>query len=170
MTEFMAWNGPSSVGELAKTYGSRWPWEMQNGLSYPLAIEENGKPGIIGCIHLRPAKYPGQFDFGYWLGKPYWNRGYMAEALGLLCYFCFEHLGGEVITGTAFTGNPGSRRVMEKNGFKLEGVLRRQILKNGKWVDLWHLSLLREEWIPHGLKPFYKRTRVKLDLASNRTQ
>lgn len=153
----MAWGGPESISQLEETYGVRWPAEMRQGLSFPLAIEENSKEGIIGCIQLRPAKYPRQFDFGYWLGKPYWNHGYMAEALGLLCHFCFERLNADVIMGTAFTGNPASRRVMEKNGFTLEGTLRRQILKNGAWVDLWHLSILREEWLQHRTTPFSER-------------
>ncbi len=42
---------------------------------------------------------------------------------------------------------------MEKNGFNMEGTLRRHILKNGEWVDLWHLSLLREEWSQHRIEP-----------------
>ncbi len=89
-TRFMDWNGPASVAELAYTYGKRWPKEMRRGISYPLAIEEKDKAGIIGCIQLRPGKYHRQYDFGYWLGKPYWSRGYMAEALGLICNFCLS--------------------------------------------------------------------------------
>jgi ribosomal-protein-alanine N-acetyltransferase len=156
-TRHMIWKGPKNVSELAETYSLRWPEEMQSGSHYALAIEERAQPGIIGCIDIRPAKYPGQFEFGYWLGKPYWNRGYMAEALGLICYFCFERLMAEVIFATAFTGNPASRRVMEKNGFRLDGTLRRAVLKDGVWIDLWQLSLLREEWQGHGIKPSYEK-------------
>jgi len=156
-TRFMLWNGPESVAELSDTYGKCWPEEMRSGKGCALAIEEAHQPGIIGSIHLRPTQYPGQFDFGYWLGKPYWNRGCTAEALGLVCYFCFEHLKGDVILGSAFTGNPGSRRVMEKNGFKLEGILRRHLRKGERWIDLWHLSLLREEWQKCGIKPIYEK-------------
>ena len=156
-TKFMLWGGPKNVAQLVETYGTRWPEEMRGGAAYPLAVEEKGNAGMIGCIHIRPTKYPGQFDFGYWLGKPYWNRGYMAEALGLICHFCFEHLRAEVVLGSAFVGNMGSRRVMEKNGFKLEGILRRHVLKDGRWIDLWHLSLLREEWNQRGLEPEYEK-------------
>jgi ribosomal-protein-alanine N-acetyltransferase len=42
---------------------------------------------------------------------------------------------------------------MEKNGFEFEGTLRRQIFKDGEWIDLWHLSLLREEWEKRNFKP-----------------
>ena len=153
----MLWNGPESVSELARTYGKRWHEEMRQGASYSFAVEEKGKPGIIGCIQLKPAKYERQYEFGYWLGKPYWNRGYMAEALGLLCFFGFKNLKADVIMGSAFTSNHASRRVMEKNGFLLEGTLRRQILKNNQWADLWHLSLLREEWESHRIEPEYEK-------------
>jgi RimJ/RimL family protein N-acetyltransferase len=42
---------------------------------------------------------------------------------------------------------------MEKNGFEFEGTLRRQIFKHGVWKDLWHLSLLAEEWQEKNFKP-----------------
>lgn len=153
MSRFMIWSGPKSIDELRDTYAGRWREEMSQGKAYPLAIELLNTSGIIGCVDLRNTRYPGQFDFGYWLAKPFWNRGYMAEALGLICYFCFHHLGADVMLGSAFTGNAGSRRVMEKNGFKLEGILRRHLKKEGEWVDLWHLSLLREEWLQTAIKP-----------------
>jgi ribosomal-protein-alanine N-acetyltransferase len=153
LSRFMLWSGPKSVDELRDTYSGRWREEMRQGTSYPLAIEKRGIRGIIGCIDLRPAAYPGQFDFGYWLAKPFWNLGYTAEALGLICYLAFHHLDAGVVLGSAFTGNAGSRRVMEKNGFKLEGVLRSHVKKDGEWVDLWHLSLLRNEWLQSGIRP-----------------
>jgi RimJ/RimL family protein N-acetyltransferase len=88
---------------------------------------------------------------------PYWRKGYTSEALALMCYFCFKHLGAAVITSSAFVGNLASRRVQEKNGFQFEGTLRRQIFKDGKWIDLWHLSLLAEEWEKRGFKPIFEK-------------
>jgi len=156
--KWLCWGGPKNKKELAETYGVRWPEEMRQGTKYSFAIEEKDKPGfIIGCIDARILRHPQQFEVGYWLGVPYWRKGYTPEALSLLCYLCFKHLGATVVMSSAFTGNFASRRVQEKNGFQFEGTLRRQILKDGKWVDLWHLSLLREEWQKRVFKPEFEK-------------
>ena len=50
------------------------------------------------------------------------------------------------VYATVFVGNTSSRRVLEKNGFSLDGTLRCHVNKGGKWLDGWFLSLLRNEW------------------------
>jgi ribosomal-protein-alanine N-acetyltransferase len=156
--KWLCWNGPKNRNELAETYGIRWPQEMREGTKYSFAIEEKDNPGaIIGCIDARILRYPQQFEAGYWLGMPYWRKGYTSESLALICHLCFKPLGAAVVTAGAFVGNLASRRVQEKNGFQFEGTLRRQIFKDGKWIDLWHLSLLREEWEKRGFKPVSER-------------
>jgi len=156
--KWLCWAGPKDQKELEETYGMRWPQEMREGTKYSFAIEENNNPGVfIGSADARILRYPQQFEVGYWLGVPYWRKGYTPEALALICYFCFKHLGAAIITSSAFVGNLASRRVQEKNGFQFEGTLRRQIFKDGKWIDLWHLSLLAEEWEKQGFKPRLER-------------
>jgi ribosomal-protein-alanine N-acetyltransferase len=156
--KWLCWAGPKDQKELEETYGMRWPQEMRAGTKYSFAIEENNNPGVfIGSTDARILRYPQQFEVGYWLGVPFWGKGYMPEALALICHFCFKHLGAAVLTSSAFVGNLASRRVQEKNGFQFEGTLRRQIFKDGKWIDLWHLSLLAEEWEKKGFKPRLER-------------
>jgi ribosomal-protein-alanine N-acetyltransferase len=155
---WLCWKGPKDRDELKETYGLTWPRDSQEGTKYALAVEEIGTPGVfIGSIDARIFRYPAQFEIGYWLGEPYWGKGYAEESLALICYFCFKHLEAAVIASSAFTGNLGSRRVMEKNGFVFEGTLRSQIFKDGKWIDLWHLSLLREEWEKRNFKPVLEK-------------
>jgi ribosomal-protein-alanine N-acetyltransferase len=156
--KWLCWKGPKDRAELEATYGITWPRDAREGTKYAFAVDENGMPGVfIGSIDVRIFRYATQFEAGYWLGEPYWGKGYAEEALALICYFCFKHLGAEVITSSAFTGNGASRRVMEKNGFEFEGALRKQIFKDGKWIDLWHLSLLREEWETRNFKPVFEK-------------
>jgi ribosomal-protein-alanine N-acetyltransferase len=156
--KWLCWNGPRDREELAETYGVRWPREIKDGTKYSFAIEEKDKPGIfVGSVDARIFLYPQQFEAGYWLGVPYWRQGYAPQALALLCYFFFKHLGAAVVTSSAFVGNIASRRVMEKNGFQFEGTLRRQVFKDGRWIDLWRLSLLKEEWEPRNFTPVYER-------------
>ena len=74
-------------------------------------------------------------ELGYWLAKPYWSKGLMTEAVKLISDFGFKELGLERITANVFSFNMGSARVLEKNGFQCEGVMRRHYKKDGKIFD-----------------------------------
>jgi len=141
----LAWDGPANEAGIAGTY-RRWEKEMVSGESYCFAIERVGPSGMVGCIDARFPRHPRQADIGYWLGVPYWNNGYMTEAVRLICHLCFKYLNSARIYATVFTGNTGSRRVLEKNGFSLDGTLRQHVFKRGQFLDSWFLTLLRSEW------------------------
>lgn len=57
-------------------------------------------------------------DLGYWLGQPYWGRGYMTEAVGAYLRRIFASVAVNTIYSGAFVGNHASLRVLEKLGFK----------------------------------------------------
>jgi len=141
----LAWDGPASEAEIAGTY-HHLEGELKSGESYCFAIESIDVPGLLGCIDARFPRHPRQADIGYWLGVPYWNNGYMTEALRLVCHFSFVHLDAARIYATAFTSNVASRKVLEKNGFSVDGTLRSHVFKRGQFVDSWFLTLLRSEW------------------------
>jgi len=141
----LAWDGPSSEEEMAETY-RRWEGELKSGESYRLAIERIDVPGLIGCVDAWFPRHPQQAEIGYWLGVPNWNRGYITEAVRLICYLSFNYLDAARAYAPVFVGNTGSRRVLERNGFSLDGTLRHHVFKRGKWLDTWFFSLLRSEW------------------------
>ncbi|MBP5650560.1 MAG: GNAT family N-acetyltransferase [Bacteroidales bacterium] len=60
-------------------------------------------------------------EAGYWIAKPYWNRGICTEALQLLIDYCFSVKGFSTIWSDFFVDNPASGRVMEKCGFRDTG-------------------------------------------------
>jgi len=74
-------------------------------------------------------------ELGYWLAKPYWRKGIMTEAVRRLAEYGFVDLGLIRITAEVFHFNVGSSRVLEKAGFKLEGILRNEYRKDGKVFD-----------------------------------
>ena len=61
-------------------------------------------------------------EIGYWLGVPFWGRGYATEAAQAMIDHAFGDLGYEVLTAGARVSNPASRRVLEKCGFQWTGV------------------------------------------------
>ena len=83
---------------------------------------------------------------GYWLGKPFWGRGIMTTAVKAMTAYGFETLGLVRIDARVYKGNEASARVLEKAGYKLEGLLRQAILKQGVPIDHYLYAILREEW------------------------
>ncbi len=142
---WLLWDGPDAEADMLRVFG-RWEEQLRFGEGYQFAIERLDESGIIGCIGPRLVEHPQQADIGYWLGVPFWNQGYMTEAVSLVSHFSFEYLGVERVYATVMVDNEGSRRALEKNGFLLDGRLRGHALKRGEWRDAWFLSLLRSEW------------------------
>ncbi len=154
--EWLLWDGPSSESEIESTYRI---WEDSFGLrDYWFAMEKTGETGLIGCIDIRFPQHRQQADIGYWLGRPFWNHGYMTDALRLVCDFCFNHLEVVRIIAPVFKGNIRSRRALEKNGFHLDGTLRSHLLKGDTWRDVWFMSMVEKDWARN------RKTRSRLSL------
>lgn len=93
------------------------------------AIEwkETGEP--IGCIgyfvsgESNIAIGENDVEAGYWVARPYWNRGICSEALRLLIDHCFREKGYSTIWSDYFPENPASGRVMQKCGFRDTGMI-----------------------------------------------
>ena len=61
-------------------------------------------------------------SLGYWLGAPYWGKGYATEALHALIDYAFGEFDFTALEAGARVTNPASRRVLEKCGFQWTGV------------------------------------------------
>lgn len=75
-------------------------------------------------------------EISYLLLTGQWSRGIMTEAVGQTCVAAFQELDILRITGQVYDANLASRRVLEKNGFMLEGVMKNAVFKNGRLYDL----------------------------------
>jgi RimJ/RimL family protein N-acetyltransferase len=77
--------------------------------------------GIVGCCGI--AKLDGETpEIGYWLGVPFWGKGYATEAARAVIDHAFGTLGYDTLLAGARVSNPASRRVLEKCGFQWTGV------------------------------------------------
>ena len=87
------------------------------------AICEKGSNRAIGAVELKlnghtdMTEREDECELGYWLGKPFWGRGYMPEAAAELLRRGFETLGMTTVWCGYYEGNEKSRRVQEKLGF-----------------------------------------------------
>lgn len=104
--------------------------------TFAYAIDVDGKAvGSIGAfrqenIHYRTA------ELGYYLAEEYWGKGIMTSAVRQLCEKLFAETDIIRIFAEPFDYNVGSRRVLEKAGFQLEGILKNNAFKNGQVLDM----------------------------------
>jgi RimJ/RimL family protein N-acetyltransferase len=83
-------------------------------------------------------------EVGYWLGEAAWGRGIATAALVGFTPFAFEAFGLTRLYATAFEANAASRRVLEKAGYRLVGVMRKSAIKHGEVIDQALYELMRD--------------------------
>jgi len=100
-----------------------------------LAMEYND--AFCGVISLVPQKdvYSKGAEIGYWLGEPFWNKGIVTTAVRLMTEYGFQQLGFSRLFAGVFEYNPASMKVLEKNGYKKEGIFEKSIFKKGRLWD-----------------------------------
>ena len=82
-------------------------------------VEHEGE--LIGAIGYL-TRDDGSAEIGYWIGKPWWGRGFATEAASALVHYCFSKLRMPRLTCSHFIDNPASERVIGKLGFKPVGT------------------------------------------------
>jgi len=122
--------------------------EFEKGLVAYFALVEATSNALIGSMHLRINRAHAHAELGYWLGVPFWNRGYATEAARTLLHYGFESLELQRIQASHLGCNPASGRVMQKIGMQPEGVSRRAARKWDEFHDLVRYAILREEYVP----------------------
>lgn len=109
------------------------------------ALEWRG--AFAGGIGLAPMTdmHSGTVELGYWLGESYWGAGLATRAVAAILPYAFDELLFIRVQALVFAANVRSMRVLEKNGFAREGVMRRHIRKNGVVSDAVLYAKLRTE-------------------------
>jgi len=106
------------------------------------AVDDGHLAGAMGLV----MKGDGIAEIGYWIGVPFWGRGYATEAARAVLRYGFEERGLVRIFAMHFGRNAASGRVLQKIGMQYEGTLRRHVKKWDEYVDLVCYGALREEW------------------------
>ncbi|MDD3306450.1 MAG: GNAT family protein [Acetobacterium sp.] len=105
--------------------------------------DEDRVLGSIGVfrkdnIHFQTA------ELGYYIAEPDWGQGHGTRAVKQICELIFETTDIIRVFAEPFARNLGSCRILEKAGFQLEGLLRKNALKNGQTEDMKLYALVRE--------------------------
>lgn len=138
--------------------GLPFPYTEQDAkdyISYIMSADENdtfafaivADERVIGSIGaFRQSNIHSQTaEIGYYIAEPYWGRGIMTDAVKQLCEYVFSHSNIIRLYAEPFAFNLGSCRVLEKAGFRYEGTLRSNAVKNGRVMDMKLYARLRDD-------------------------
>jgi len=147
VSKFLSWNPHKDLNETKRIVDS-WLNDYVKNNCYNWAIELKDFGNIIGqiCVVSLSEKYY-SCEVEYSLGRLFWGKGIMTEALKAVIGYLFNEIGMNRIEAKHNTLNPASGKVMQKSGMKHEGILRQvQVDKNGHYNDLAVYSILKSEY------------------------
>lgn len=105
-------------------------------------IEIDGK--VAGSVGFNKISKEHKAEIGYWLAEKYWGKGIMTEVVREVVKFGFEKLKLRRIYAHTFPFNKASAGVLKNNGFKFEGILKKDARKsNGKILDAYVFAKIK---------------------------
>lgn len=121
--------------------------EAREDLGYAFLLFADGSDTLLGGVTLSNVRrgITQSATLGYWLGRPHLRHGYMSEAVAAIVPYTFDDLRLHRIEAAAMPSNVASIRVLERNGFRREGLARRYLKINGAWQDHILHALLAED-------------------------
>ena len=122
---------------------------------------------LIGAVSLSLMSDPElrRAEMGYWIGVPYWNRGFATEAGHAALAFAFQRKNLRRVTATCVTHNAGSARVLQKLGMTHEGTLTEGFGKGDQLLDLECYAISSEDWLATRARHRFPKALAKLQPA-----
>ncbi|MCP5094432.1 MAG: GNAT family N-acetyltransferase [Chloroflexi bacterium] len=119
---------------------------FHKGRGITWAITRKSDDAFLGCCGYNAwFKQRMIGEIGYELGKPFWNDGYMTEALRAIVIFGFKVIKLQQVEAWVMPGNDASVRVLEKLGFESKGVRENKGYWNGRFHNLTHFVRTKKE-------------------------
>jgi ribosomal-protein-alanine N-acetyltransferase len=149
LTTMMSWNAHTERGQTLD-FIRRVNGGPASGTGVAWAIELDGRAS--GCISLEAIQFElrawrlDRAELGYWIAPPLWGRGMTTEAAHAVVRCGFEMIGLHKVTVGCIAENIGSRRVIEKLGFRPVGRLEDDVWRDGRWWSVLRYELTASEW------------------------
>jgi len=129
----------------------RYSEDQRSDLAYALFVLRKSDNALVGGLTLanirRGCAQAG--SLGYWMGAPYARQGYMAAAVNAVIPFAFGTLRLHRVEAACIPGNMASLKLLEKTGFKREGVARQYLCIDGIWQDHLLYARLKDDPAPN---------------------
>lgn len=109
-------------------------------------LSEQELAGSIGIV-TKEDIYRKNVEIGYFLAEEHWGKGIITKAVKAATAYAFSKFDIVRVYAEPFADNPGSRKVLEKAGFRCEAVFKNYVIKNGVIKNSCIYSVLREDFI-----------------------
>ena len=155
-------NNPRITRNLAR---APWPYKLENARGFLDHVRSlrNGETvfamverrlGLLGLIGYEFMGKSVGAELGYWLAEEYWSRGFATEAARAVLDHAFNVSRHAIIHSRCRLDNPGSRRVLEKSGFRFTGIGPCYVACLGTWAVCQTYELTMKEWrLMRGWRP-----------------
>ena len=151
VTSFLPYNTWQSEAD-----GAAWAQRMHamatTGTAQQFVLELDDEKKVVGTLLLfKYDEASARAELGYVLGRQYWQKGLMLEALTAFCGHVLLDMGLRRLEAEVNPSNHASNALLLRLGFTREGTLRSRWVGKGEAYDTHIYGLLREEWqIVHG--------------------
>lgn len=121
--------------------------ELREDLGYAFFVFRAEDDVLVGGLTLSNVRrgVSQACSLGYWVGAPYARRGYMSAAVSSIIPFVFDRLHLHRLEAACLPHNIASKRLLEKVGFRQEGIARRYLKIDGVWQDHLLYALLQDD-------------------------
>lgn len=136
---------------LSGTQVQAWLADRAASGEHAFAVLPKGGSQLIGVIGITVIPGGDKGEIGFWIGRPYWGRGFATEAVRRVLLHGFGFLGLAVIEASVFRGNDRSARVLIKAGFNECGSATRAAPARGGDREVIIYTLTREDFARSGL-------------------
>lgn len=111
--------------------------EARDDLGHAFFVVHKAEGTLLGSVTLSNVRrgVSQSAAIGYWIGLPHTNKGFMTDAVCALAGHSFGNLGLHRLEAACMPSNAASARVLEKAGFKREGMARKLLKIDGVWQD-----------------------------------
>ncbi len=147
VTKFLTWPCHGTV-EVTKQVISGWvaQYDQPDYFHWAITLKENGDVPIGTLAVVEQDKRIKMAEIGYCIGKEWWHRGIVSEALKAVMDYLFGEAGMNRLMARHDVNNPHSGQVMQKCGMKLEGIFPDFGWNNQGVCDIAQYALLKKDW------------------------
>lgn len=118
------------------------------GPTYLFVVERLEDGAFLGTVGAFRADWKNRhIEVGISLDRSVWGQGYGTDAMKVLVRVLFNEMNLHKVKLGVISHNPRAQRSYEKVGFKMDGRLREEIYRDGRYYDLIQMSLLRSDWL-----------------------
>ena len=146
VTKFLTWPTHKSP-EVSRRVLADWlsRYAQKDYYNWAIVLKEQGDRPIGAISVVQLWEKTGTAHIGYCIGKQWWHRGIMSEALKAVMDFLFDTVDAKRIESRHDPRNPNSGKVMQKCGMKYEGTMRASDWNNSGICDASYYALLKSE-------------------------